>query len=78
MVIRFVLIERTNNIVPITPGVRPHEVLVDDSLRIRITSSVEPINAPAFAIVSRREQLVDEPLVSIWPRVGDVAGNFLG
>src|SRR5207249_3280574 len=48
------------------------------TVAFREADNVEPVAAPAFAVVRRREETLDEGFVGIRPRVGDEGGDLLG
>jgi len=47
------------------------------TIGVGITRQVKPVPAPALAIVRRRQQAVDQPLVGVRPVIGDEAIDFL-
>ena len=60
-------------------AVGPHRAgAVDrEAVRIAVAGQVEPVPGPAFAVVGRRQQPIDESLVSVGPAVGEEIGDFL-
>ena len=72
LVERLVGIERADHIVPILERLGPRQVLVVEALGVGVTGRVEPMAAPAFAIVRRGQQTIDELFVSVGRRVGEI------
>ena len=56
----FILVQRLDDIVTILPGPFTLEVLFAKALAVRITGRIQPVAPPAFAIVRRGEEAVDE------------------
>jgi hypothetical protein len=71
-----VRVERANHPVPkpIAAGIHPGRKGV--GLVLRIAGDVEPVAAPALAVAGTRQQLVDEPLVSVGGFVCEEAARF--
>ena len=69
-IVRFVLIERLDDVVAVPPRIRAMHV-VFESGRVGISRDVEPEAAVAFAVMRRRQQRIDETL----PRVGRAIRN---
>ena len=57
--VRFVFVERTNNIIAIRPGVGPQLVLVVPA-GVGVLHHIEPVPAPAFAVARAGEQSVGQ------------------
>ena len=61
---RCVRVERADEVVAVAPGVGPHAILIV-AVRLGEMHEVHPLPGHAFAVVRRREQLVDEFLVGL-------------
>ena len=61
--IGFVFIERSNDVVAIGPSIHPQLVFVI-AAGVRVLDDVEPMPRPAFAVVLRIQQSIDEFFVS--------------
>ncbi len=51
-IIGLVLVETGNHVVPVMPGMGPHEIKFK-TVGIRVAGQVEPVSAPAFSIPGR-------------------------
>ena len=60
LVVGLVVVERVDDVVAIPPGVGVSEVLVH-AVGVGVAGHVEPVPAPALAVVRRGEQPVDDP-----------------
>ena len=76
-VVRLVLIERANHIVPITPGVGTVVVLLE-AARVRVARHVQPMPPPPLAVMRRGEQPIDQPFPGIRRGIGEKRGGFSG
>ena len=61
LVVRHVFVERLDNKVAVVVGVMPVGVLLKAEA-VRITREVEPVSAPAFAVMRGVEQSIDDTL----------------
>ena len=57
--VRFVFVERTNNVIAIRPGVGPELVLVIPA-GVGVLHHIEPVSAPAFAVARAGEQSIGQ------------------
>ena len=57
--VRFVFVERTNNVIAIRPGVGPELVLVVPA-GVGVLHHIEPVSAPAFAVAWAGEQSIGQ------------------
>ena len=64
LVIRQIAIEGVDHPVAIAPGVGPTSVFLI-TVAVGIACQVEPVSAPAFAIVRRGQQAIDQALIRI-------------
>ena len=69
-VVRLVGVERRDHVVPVPPGVPARDVPLEAGT-LREPRQVEPVSAPALAVVRGGEQALDEPLVGIGRAVPD-------
>ena len=69
LVVRLVVVERVDHVVAVAPRVRPRVVLLE-ARRVGVAGHVEPVPAPALAVVGRGQQPVDEPLPGAARRIG--------
>src|SRR5262245_61494282 len=76
-VVRFVFIESANDIVPVHPGTRPFDVLFE-TIRVGIACHVQPVPAPALAVMRRGEQLIDQARPGVGSIVCKILRGFLG
>src|SRR5437660_436330 len=79
LVIRQVCVQRTDHIVTI--GVRPGEVRFlkeDVTLGVGVTSDVEPVPAPAFAVTRAGQQPIHDLGESVGRQVRIESSEFLG
>ena len=60
-VVRLVLVESANDVIAIAPGIGAI-VVVLVAVGVRIPRHIQPVASPAFAVVWRCEQLVDQPV----------------
>ena len=60
--IRLVVVEAANDVITVFPGVRTVEVVVR-ATGVCIASEIEPVTAPALAVVGALEETVDERFV---------------
>ena len=58
-IVGLVVIERLHHVIPKTPGVAVVDVGLKASA-VRVASHIQPVTPPAFAILRRRQQLVDQ------------------
>ena len=75
LTIRLVLIEGVDDVIAVAPRVWTIVVLLE-SRRVGIAGDVHPVTAPAFAVVRRSEQLVDDALPGPARRVGEKRVNL--
>ena len=61
LVVRLVVVERVDDVVAVAPHVQADVVLLEP-VGVGVARHVQPVAAPALAVVGRIEQLVDEPL----------------
>src|SRR6185312_10277426 len=73
--VRLITIETAYDVIPITPGVRPLDV-VRETARIGIADDVEPLPRLLLAIMSTCQQSVDQPLVRIRRLIGQKFVDF--
>ena len=57
--VRFVVVERTNHVVSVGPGIEARLVFVV-AMRLTIVNRVQPVSSPTFSITWRRQQTVDQ------------------
>ncbi len=74
-IVRLVAIEGMDDVIAITPGVRPIFVQAK-TVRLGIAGQVEPVPAPAFAVARAGKQTVHQPVVGIGSSVGEKGVNF--
>ena len=67
--VRLVLVERVDDVVAVAPGVYSDVVLLE-TVGVGVAGDVEPVAAPALAVMRRVEQLLDQPLPGAPLRVG--------
>ena len=77
LVVWLVCVERTDDVIPITPSVGPL-VVIRVPGRVRVASDIEPVPSPLLAVVRARQQPVDQPLPSAGSSVGEVRPSLLG
>src|SRR5262249_19560135 len=75
-VVGLVGVEAGHDVIAVTPGVGPWMVALV-ALRFRPAGEVEPVTAPAFAVVGRRQQPVHKSLVGVGRRVVDGGVDLL-
>ena len=61
---RLVLVERTDDVVSVAPGVLPLRIQLV-AVRFRIANDVEPVLRPALAILRRSQQPLDNSIVGV-------------
>ena len=71
-------IERPDQVIAIFVGVRPDRVARGVAVAVGIAGHVEPVPRPAFAVVARVQQPIDEALVGIGGLVGHERLDLLG
>ena len=71
LVVRLVGVEGVDDVVAVAPGVGPVVVLLEPA-GVRVARHVQPVAAPALAVVRRVEQPVYQPLPGAARRVGEV------
>ncbi len=76
LVIGLVVVEATDDVIAIAPGAGPRTVVLEP-FRLGEADDVEPVAAPAFAVVRTDQQLIDELFVSTRVRRGDERGDLL-
>ena len=64
--VRLVLVERPDHVIAVRPGVGARLVLVV-AVGVAVMDHVEPVPAPALAVVRAGQQAVDQPLVGVGP-----------
>ena len=65
-IVRLVFVEGSNDIFAESVGVRVIDILGKHvTLGVRIACEVEPVSAPAFAVLRRREQAIDQAFVGV-------------
>src|SRR5207247_7457569 len=72
-VVRLVVIERADDVIPVTPGV-PAVSVVFEAIGFGEPHDVEPMPAPALAIMRARQEACDQLRVRIGRFVGDKPG----
>ena len=77
LVVGLVGVERLDHIVAIPPGIGA-ELITLEAVGVGVVGDVEPVAGPAFAVVGRSEQAIDELFIGIGRFVGDKRGHFLG
>ncbi len=68
--IGLIRVQGADDVIAIRPGVGSRLILVV-AVRLAEMNDVEPMPRPAFAILRRREQAIDQPLIGRGIRVGD-------
>ena len=71
-----VVVEGLNDVVAIAPGVRIKVIFVHAG-GVGVAGDVEPMTSPAFAIVRRGKQAVDDLGVGVWGMVGQEGADLL-
>ncbi len=59
LIVRNVAIQRADHVVAIFPGIRNRRVELM-AARFRVANEIEPVPSPAFAVVIRSEQPIDD------------------
>ena len=72
---RFVVIQRGDHVIAVTPGVEIRQVLVE-AVGIGIAGNVQPVAPPALAIVRRCQQTINEPFICCYRLVPEKSGDF--
>ena len=63
--------------VAIAPGVGAFGVELE-AVGVGVVSQVEPVLAPALAVMRARQQAIDQPFVGVRPVVGEEGGDLVG
>ena len=78
LVVRQIAVERPNDVVAVGVGIRKPPLLGEGvALGIGVAGHVEPVPAPALAIMGRGQQPIDQPLVGIGCTIGEKRFDFL-
>ena len=64
-VVGFVAVKGVDHVIAIAPRMRAQGVMFE-SVAFGVAHEIQPVTGPAFAVVRRGEQTVDEPFVSLW------------
>ena len=77
LVVRFVVVQGANHVVAITPykGLGPVAFI---TVGLGVANQIEPMPAPAFAVVRRLEQVIDHALERPGRTIGQKRFDFLG
>ena len=75
-VVRHVVVERADHVVPVAPGVRVAVVLIAAG-GVGIARHVEPVAAPALAVAGRAQQALDDVGEGVFRVVGQEGADFL-
>jgi hypothetical protein len=54
-IVRLVGVERLDDVIAVSPGVRPGQILLALPLRVGVPGQVEPVAAPPLAVARRSE-----------------------
>ena len=76
-VVRLVLVERADHVIAVAPGVGTVEVVLE-AVGIGVARDIQPVAAPALAIVRRGQQPVDEALPAASRAVVEKFGGLGG
>ena len=76
-VVGLVAVEGADDVVAIAPGVGAVRVVLE-AVGVGVADDVEPVAAPALAVVRRGEQAVDEFLVGVGRLVGEEGVDLFG
>src|SRR5262249_49779480 len=63
-IVRLVVIERTDDVIAVPPGVRADRVVLE-TVALREAGEIEPVSSPTLAVMRRGEQAIDELLVGV-------------
>ncbi len=74
-VVRFVVVERLDDVVAVAPGIRPDFVGLE-SFALGVAGKVEPVTGPAFAVTSGGEQAVHDLVERFGRVVGEESVHF--
>ena len=72
-----ILVEGVHYIITITPGPGAFGIFFIIALRIRVACDIQPMPAPAYAVLRRGEQTIDQLGVGVGRLVGDEILYFL-
>ena len=72
-----ILVEGVHYIITITPGPGAFGIFFIVALRIRVACDIQPMPAPAHAVLRRGEQTIDQLGVGVGRLVGDEILHFL-
>ena len=75
---RLILLKAADDIVTVAPGIVTFGVGVCGTFGVRISGGVEPVSAPAFSIMGRGEQVIDEVFPGFGRRVIDEGLDLFG
>ncbi len=64
-VVGLVLIERADDVVAIAPGGASRRVRIQDPFGVRVARQIQPMAAPAFAVMRAGEVAVDQSLIGV-------------
>ena len=77
-VVRQVLIQRLDHIIPVGVRVRITSVTIERvATSIRVSRHIKPMSAPTFTISGRREKTIDPPFKGIGASVSDELLNLI-
>src|SRR5438105_12685790 len=75
-IIRFVFVERFDDVIAIAPDVGPRFILFE-TLALGVAGEVQPMPRPAFAVMGRGQELLDHLLEGLRRSVGQESIHFL-
>ena len=77
-VVGFVVVEGSDDVIPVAIGMGPQIVGMDLSFGIGIAGGIQPVSAPTFPVVHGIQQPVDQPFVGLRVGVLMVGSDFRG
>ena len=77
-VVGLVVVEGSDDVVPVAVGMGPQIVGMDLSFRVGVPGGIQPVAAPAFPVVRGIQQPVDQPFIGLRVGVPVVGPDLVG
>ena len=77
-VVGFVVVEGSDDVVPVAVGMGPQIVGMDLSFGVGVPGRIQPVSAPAFPVLRGIQQPVDQPFIGLRVGVPVVGPDFVG